>query len=114
MAEIKITFRGEDYIIPENRAFEVGERVEEIVSLVEVFSWAQKPKFFKMARCVGEMLRACGARVTDKEVHQQMMADFQGAKADTYFAALASLVAVLMDGAPAASGGDAPEKTDAS
>lgn len=113
MADIKITFRGEEYVIPETRAFEIGERVEEIASLPEVLGWASKPKFFKMARCIGEMLRAAGGRMTDKEVHTEMMQDFKSSNPAAYFTALSSLIAVLMDGAPASSGGDA-EKTDAS
>ena len=113
MADIIIAFKGEEFTIPEGRAFEIGERVEEIASLPEVLSWAKVPKFFKMARCIGAMLRSAGARVTDKDVHKQMMADFQGGNPSAYFAALASLVAVLMDGAPQGSGGE-PEKTDAS
>ena len=114
MADIIIAFKGEDFTIPESRAFEIGERVEEIASLPEVLSWTKTPKFFKMARCIGAMLRAAGGRMTDKDVHRQMMTDFGSGNPAAYFAALASLVAVLMDGAPTGSKGDEPEKTDAS
>lgn len=113
MPDIVIAFKGDEFVIPESRAFEIGERVEEIASLPEVLSWAKTPKFFKMARCIGVMLRAAGGRMTDKQVHAQMMADFQSGHPAAYFAALASLVAVLMDGAPQGKGGDEPEKTDA-
>ena len=114
MADIVIAFKGEEFTVPESRAFEIGERIEEIAPLPEVLSWAQTPKFFKMARCIGVMLRAAGGRATDKDVHRQMMADFNAGNPAVYFTALASLVAVLMDGAPQGSGGDAPEKTAAS
>lgn len=114
MADIIIAFKGEEFVIPESRAFEIGERVEDIASLPEVLSWAKTPKFYKMARCIGTMLRAAGGRMTDKEVHTQMMVDFQGGNPSAYFAALASLVAVLMDGAPQGKGGDEPEKPAAS
>lgn len=114
MPDIRITFKGEEYLIPDTRAFEIGERVEEIASLPEVLSWAQKPKFFKMARCIGTMLRASGGRLTDKDVHKQMMEDFQAGNPYAYFSALSSLVAVLMDGAPQESGGADQEKTGAS
>lgn len=113
MADIIIAFNGEEFTIPETRAFEIGERVEEIAALPEVLSWAKTPKFFKMARCIGVMLRAAGGRMTDREVHKQMMQDFTAGNPSAYFAALASLVAVLMDGAPQGKGGE-PEKTDAS
>lgn len=114
MADIIIAFKGEEFTIPETRAFEVGERVEEIASLPEVLGWAKNPKFFKMARCIGVMLRAAGGRATDKQVHQQMMADFNAGNPSAFFVALAALVAVLMDGAPQNNGGGEPEKTDAS
>lgn len=113
MADIIIAFQGEEYVIPESRAFEIGERVEDVASLPEVLGWAKTPKFHKMARCIGVMLRAAGGRMSDKDVHKQMMADFTEANPAAYFAALASLVAVLMDGAPASKGGE-PEKADAS
>ena len=114
MADIRIVFGGEEYVIPETRAFEIGERVEEIATLPEILGWAKKPKFFKMARCVGELLRAAGGRMTDKEVHAAMMADFTAGNPGAYFAALSSLVAVLMDGAPSGKGGDDEGKQDAS
>lgn len=114
MGDIVIAFKGEEYVIPESRAFEIGERVEDVAALPEVLSWIKKPKFFKMARCLGVMLRAAGGRMTDKEVHTQMMADFTAGNPGAYLAALSGLVAVLMDGAPANSGGGEPEKTDAS
>lgn len=114
MADIIIAFKGEEFVIPESRAFEIGERVEDIATLPEILSWAKSPKFFKMARCIGVMLRSAGGRMTDRDVHKQMMADFSSGNPATYFAALSSLVAVLMDGAPAGSGDGEPEKTDAS
>ena len=114
MAEIVIVFKGEEFTIPESRAFEIGERVEEIAALSEVLSWAKKPKFFKMARCIGVILRAAGGLMTDREIHQQMMADFTAGNPAAYFMALAGLVSVLMDGAPASGDGGEPEKADAS
>lgn len=106
MADIKIVFRGDEYVIPESRAFEIGERVEDIATLPEILGWARKPKFFKMARCVGEMLRAAGGRMTDKDVHAEMMKDFSAGNPGAYFTSLSALVAVLMDGAPTGRGGD--------
>jgi hypothetical protein len=111
MADIRIIFGGEEYVIPESRAFEIGERVEDIATLPEILGWAKKPKFFRMARCVGEMLRAAGGRMTDKEVHTEMMKDFSAGNPGAYFAALSSLVAVLMDGALTGKGGDEGKPT---
>lgn len=114
MPDIKIIFQDQEYTIPESRAFEVGERVEEIVSLVEIPEWMARPKFRKMSRCFAEMLRCAGARVTDQDVHKQMMVDYKNGDPGFYYTALNVLVAVLMDGAPEGGGGDAPGKTNAS
>ena len=113
MTDIRIVFRGDEYVIPDSRAFEIGERVEDIASLPEILGWAKKPKFFKMARCFGEMLRASGGRMSDKDVHSEMMKDFSAGNPGTYFAALSALISVLMDGAPQSKGGD-EGKPDAS
>lgn len=104
MPDIKIIFRGDEFTIPESRAFEIGERIEDIATLPEIIGWARKPKFFKMARCFGEMLRAAGGRATDRDVHTAMMADFGAGNPGAYFGALNSLLTVLMDGAPQGKG----------
>lgn len=108
MPDIRIAFRGEEYVIPENRAFEVGERVEQIAPLAEVLGWQRKPRFFTMARCLGEMLRFAGAKVTDKEVHSELMGHFMGRDVGATMGALYLLLTVLMGDAPAPTG-DASE-----
>ncbi len=124
MAAIVMTFRGKDYRIPEEKAFAVGEQVEDIVTLPELMSWGSAPKFYKVARCYGVMLRSAGAKVSDAEIHREMMAqiaeigaagggDAEGAKTVMATQAVASLIAVLMDGVPAG-GTAAPGKPTAS
>lgn len=122
MAGIVMTFRGREYRIPEERAFEVGEAIEDIVTLSELMSWGRDPKFHKIARCYGLMLRQAGAKVSDREVHTDIMDQIKafggeggadGAGSIVAAQAVAALIAVLMDGAPA--GGDAaPGKQTAS
>lgn len=118
MTDIRIAYKGAEYVIPESRAFEIGEMVEDIAPLAEVLSWSKKPRFFKMARCLGAMLRFAGANVTDREVHTELMAQFLSKDAHATMSAVFALTNVLMDGVPrgnpGAPGGDAPEKTDAS
>ncbi len=112
MAAIVLSFRGETYRIPEERAFEIGERIEDIVTLAEILSWGNAPRFFKIARCFAEMLRFAGLKVTDREVHTEIMDQLKATGADgevLAVRALEALVAVLMDGAPVAEG-DAPAK----
>lgn len=105
MAEIKITWAGAEYVIPANRAFQIGERIEDIATLGEILNWRQSPKFIKMARCIGEMLRFAGCKVSDIEIHtklvQSMGKDDDG---ELFAASLLALFSLLMGDAP--SGGE--------
>lgn len=121
-----MTFRGKEYRIPDEKAFAVGEQVEDIVTLPELMSFGTAPKFHKVARCYGAMLRHAGAQVSDREVYAEMMAqiaavgtegDAEAAKAVLATQAVGALIAVLMDGVPtggALGGTGAPGKPSAS
>ena len=101
---ITLKFKGEVYTIPDDRAFEAGEAVEEIVTLPELAAWGERPRFFKLARCFGALLRFAGCKVSDRDVHDEMMGEVKSGDdgVDELLAAQAvgSLVAVLMNGAP--------------
>lgn len=124
MTSITLSFKGQTYTIPESRAFEAGAAVEEVVTLAEMSQWGNAPKFFKLARAFGALLRFAGARVSDTEVKAEIDASImraveagvdQGA-ANELFAvqAMAQLQAVLFTDAPAEGGDAAPGKTSAS
>ena len=100
MADIRIQFRGEEYLIPETRAFEIGERIEQIAPLTEVIGWQRQPRFFTMARCIGEMLRFAGAKISDRDVHRELMSQFVGRDSEAMMSALFVLTTVLMGDAP--------------
>lgn len=106
MADIKITWRGQAYSIPDSKAFQIGERVEEIATLGEILGWLQQPRFFRMARCLGEMLRFANCKVSDTEIHAQLVStagkDGQG---ESFAAAVFALVDLLMGDAPKDGGG---------
>jgi hypothetical protein len=105
MADIIIKFRGKEYIIPEDRAFPLGERIEDIALLGEVIAWSKRPHYHRMSRCLGEMLRFAGAEITDREVYGEVMTSLLGGGADGFVTdALFGLVTVLMDGAPQSTG----------
>jgi len=116
MADIKIVFRGDTFTIPDTKAFMVGEIVEDIASLQEVFSWLRQPRYFKMSRCLGAMLRFAGSRASDEDVHAELMAQLSGGRADELIGSIYMLTAVLMHGAPESKKGeeDEPEKANAS
>lgn len=105
---IRLHFRGQDYTIPDNRAFAAGEAVEEIATLSEIHSWSTQPKFHKIARCFSELLNFAGAKTTPQEVLTDMMDQIKsgGSEGKELIAASAifALVAVLMDGAPEGDG----------
>lgn len=113
MSRIKLKFRGKTWVIPETKAFEAGERVEEIVTLGEMAGWGAAPKFHKLARAFAELLRFAGCKVTNTEVHSAMMAEVKAiavtmkdgvvpdeARMLVAAQAIGALSAVLMDGAP--------------
>lgn len=121
MQAIRLTYRGEEYLIPANKAFAAGAAVEEIVSLSEIAGWGDKPRFFKIASAFGCLLRFAGCQVTDADVHQDMMdglrkAASRGVTEDIPAAmAITALMSCLMGGAPPTDPGeDAPEKPTAS
>jgi hypothetical protein len=115
MANLVMKFRGGEYVIPENRAFEVGGDVEEIATLFEIIGWMKSPRFHKMARCLGVMLRAAGCPADDREVYAELMASVTSGGANDYLqSALFGLVSLMMDGAPQGKGDASAEKQAAS
>lgn len=115
MAAITLEWDGKSYSISENEAFEVGERIEEIVTLSELAAMGEKPKFFKLARCYAEMLNFAGANVTPRSVHDRMMNEIKqfesSEQAQVIAGIVGSLIAVLMDGAPETQQDDAKKKS---
>ena len=116
MQAINITFKDKTYSIPAYKTFQVADEVESIATLVEMSSWQANPRFVKIAQCYGAMLRFAGAKVTDPEVHTEMMAQIKAAKtaslnaADLFHAqAVGALMALLMDGMPEDMKGDADD-----
>ena len=109
MPDIVLAWRGKEYRIPENRAFEAGAALEEIVTLASINSWAANPRFFVIAKATGLLLRFAGCKVSDAEVKQEIdrsiaRAAAKGvneddAKAMFFFRAVEQLSAVLFDGA---------------
>lgn len=127
MAAIRMNWRGAAYVIPAHQAFEVGAAVEEIVTLGEIGTWGNRVPFYRVARAYATMLRFAGAKVTDGEVHSDIMANLQAAgkariegdpdpKEIAGMMAVQALVACLMGGAPQSGDpdADAPGKTSAS
>jgi len=111
---LTLRFKGQDFTLPDSRAFEAGEAVEEIATLPEVISWSRRPKFIKLARCFAAVLEVAGCHATPQEVHSEMMAGFKTGQPGAHLAALQALMAILMDGAPKAEGDDPGKQAAAS
>lgn len=112
MREIRLVWGGRDYVIPAARSFAAAERVEDVATIAEIGRWSVDPRFTKLARCYGELLRFAGARVTDEEIHAEVMAQVKAAEAVSAegrelvaAAAMRALLEVLMDGFPEALAG---------
>lgn len=116
MAAIELEWDGKTYTIAENEVFEVGELVEDIVTLVDLEAMVTSPKFYKLSRCFAVMLKHAGASVTADQIHKRIMAEMkaagESAQAEFLAGSIASLSAILMNGAPdiEANGDDAKKK----
>lgn len=110
MKPIAIEWDGEEYVISESEAFEVGEAIEEIISLTEIGEMAKRPRFHKLAKCYSVMINFAGGHATPQDVHKVMMQQLKNgdAKSATILAmnAASALIEILMDGAPEGDGGD--------
>lgn len=100
MADIRMTFKGQEWVIPARKAFRVCEDVEDIASITEVTGWYAKPRFAKLARCCGVLLRAAGAEFSDEEVKGQLLADYAQGRPQAVFHAVMALQSVIFDGMP--------------
>ena len=109
-----LEWQGKTYTIPDDEAFDVGEKVEEVFPLTLLATMRAAPQFHKIARAYAAMLNHAGADVTPRQVHLHIMAGLagadEGARLAAAQAALTSIVAVLTDGMPiearGASGGN--------
>lgn len=120
MPQITLEWGGAEYVIPEEQAFEVGEKVEDIISLSDIPKLAEKPNFHRLARVYALMLTHAGAKgATPAAVHSAMMAQVKAVSDDATASdarqmvaaqALAALVDILMDGAPEAAKGGSGKK----
>lgn len=124
MPDIVLKWKGEEYRIPESRAFEAGAALEEVVTLSELQSYGTRPKFFTIAKATGSLLRFAGCKVSDLEVKREIDASIMRATTDGaeksevegIFAvnAVEQLIGVLFDGASDSEEGEAPGETSAS
>jgi hypothetical protein len=100
MSDIVMTYKGVTYTLPASRAFEACEAVEEIAFIGEIAAWLKHPKFAKLAKCTGILLRMAGARVNDDEVRAELLAAYRDLRHDAVFGSVMALHTVLFTGVP--------------
>lgn len=100
MPDIVMTYKGVTYTLPASRAFEACEAVEEIAFIGEIAAWLKRPKFAKLAKCTGILLRMAGARATDDDVKAELLAAYRDLRHEAVFGAVMALHSVLFDGVP--------------
>lgn len=120
MADIRMTFKGAEYVIPDNRAFAAVDVVEEFITLGQIPRQSRDPQFGKISKAYGALLRFAGCKVSDREVFTEIMKAVNSGEPGAGHAAamehIAALAMVVMEGAPIGDGqaGGEPEKTEAS
>lgn len=101
--KISVAWGGQEYSIPETRIFEVGEEIEDIITLPELMLMQATPKYHKLARCYAVLLNAAGATVTPEAVYGALMAslgDPEKPEATVLSGVLSGLFDLLLDGMP--------------
>jgi hypothetical protein len=110
--QITLEWQGREYVIPEDKAFQIGEQVEDIIPITDLPDLAMRPNFHKIARVYGTMLRFAGAKVTDQEIWKHFMAEMRAGKANgSAGQAITMLTVMLMDGAFDAGGEEGKKET---
>ena len=104
---ITIKWQGETYTLNEEESFLAADGIEDILTIGQLSAMLSDPrniKFVKIARCYAVMLNEAGASVKAKQVHNEFMkvkSESDGAKLRLVaMQACATLLEILMDGAP--------------
>lgn len=113
MRSVVMNWRGKEYTIPANRAFAIGEEIEDIAPLAEVAGWGNQPRMFKLARCYATMLRFAGAKVSDVAV-LEAITPVDGVEQSAAAEAVRAIIDLLLAGSKASDEAPPPKKVSAS
>lgn len=114
--DIRLTWKGTEYVIPDSRAFVAADALEDLTSLGETYRWIRDPKFAKMAKCMVALLRVAGVTDIDPDTAwREITAQYKRQQPIDFMASVLMLQAILQNGAPEFDvKGKEPEKTSAS
>ena len=91
---VTLTWQGKDYNVESDKVMMLIAKIEDIITLSEVYNYAQKgaAPVAKIAMAYGAALRYAGAKVRDDEVYQGLF----GNGADSIPAALNALLSMMI------------------
>lgn len=106
--DVEFRWQGETYKIPANRIMRAIAIVEEVITLHELFTYAQKGSapLAKLAMAFASVLRFAGAKCTDDEVYAAMFVQTDAGTAMS--AAIESLLLMMVPKDVDKSKGEAP------
>lgn len=72
--DIRLNWQGTDYVIPANKVMGAIARIEDVITLTEIYEASQQRsvKFSRVASAYGAVLRHAGADVTDEAIYAGM------------------------------------------
>lgn len=120
MQNLRLAFKGQEYVIPASKLFVVGMEIERHVSFADMQDWATKgPPTFLLSYVYAQMLGHAGVKVKPEDVREEMMAALTNPDGDSLLAtvvrACSDVSKLLMTGAPESAVGEPqPGKTSAS
>lgn len=116
-AEVRLNWKGRDYVIPPDRVMRAIAVVEDVVTIAELGEMATIPKARKLTRLAeafGAVLRFAGAEASDEEVYAGL---FDKNSKGAAIQAVMALLAMMMPPAAVVEAGDAtsgkPKPADA-
>lgn len=73
--DIKLTWKGEEYVVPSQHVMRAIARIEDHITLKELMEGMSRgaPKFSKIASAYASVLRFCGCAVEDQDVYEGML-----------------------------------------
>ena len=115
---ITVEYGGKEYTVNETEVFTVCDAIEDVVTLGELVGMLNDPnkiRFAKLAAAYAALLREVGAPVDARTIHDDFRTALNGkggvGKAQE---AIASIMAILMDGAEPPEGDKEPGNADGS
>lgn len=73
--ELNLTWKGTDYTVPADNILRLIAKVEDVITLNELYSYSQKgaAPLAKLATAFGIILRYAGCKVSDDEIYKTIV-----------------------------------------